>query len=104
MPRVREGTTEDVRVRATPDEAQMAADIAAHLGLSKNKAARWALRFAWQHATSTTDHSMCPRNSPCAAAIGGVTTAPRAARRTPSGTQHDQLSITHSATVKEEPQ
>lgn len=98
MPRKSEGLTEDVRVRATPDEAQMARDIAAHLGTSQNRAARWALRYAWQHATSTTDHTACPPNSPCAAATRGLTPG---RQRTPAAMQ-DQMTITHSATVENE--
>jgi hypothetical protein len=98
MPRQSEGTTEDVRVRATPDEAQMARDIAAHLGTSQNKAARWALRYAWQHATSTTDHKACPPNSPCASATRGLTPG---AKRPPAAAP-DQMTITHSATVEEQ--
>ncbi len=96
MPRVDEGTTEGVRVRATPDEAQMLRDIAAHLGLSQNKAVRWSLRFAWQHATSTTDHTACPTNSPCASATRGLTPGRQRAAGMP-----DQMTITHSATVEE---
>lgn len=95
MGRPSEGLSENVRVRATPDEAQMVRDIAAHLGLSQNKAARWALRFAWQHATSTTDHTTCPPNSPCAGATRGLTGRQRAAA------DADQMTITHSATVEE---
>jgi hypothetical protein len=96
MPRPSEGLTEDVRVRATPDEAQMARDIAAHLGTSQNKAARWALRYAWQHATSTTDHSACPANSLCASATRGLIPG-KAAR---DAGHADQMTITHSATVE----
>lgn len=97
MPRRNEGLTEDVRVRATPDEAQMARDIAAHLGLSKNRATRWALRYAWQHATSTTNHTACPPNSPCAGATRGLTPG----RQRTTSDAPDQMTITHSATVEE---
>lgn len=95
MPRQNEGLTQDVRVRATDDEAQMTQDIAAQLGTSKNRAMRWALRFAWQHATSTTDHSACPPNSPCASATRGLTPGRQRAAAAP-----DQMTITHSATVE----
>lgn len=99
MPRQSEGLTEQLQTRATPDERQMARDIAAQVGVSQNRALRWALRFAWQHARSTTDHTTCPPTSPCAAATRGVTPG---RQRTPAGTSsHDQLTITHSATVKE---
>lgn len=94
-----DGLTDDIRVRATADEAQMLRDIAAHLGLSQNRASRWAYRVAWQHATSTTDHSTCPPNSPCAAATRGLT-PPKGRQRSAAGTS-DQLTITHSATVEE---
>lgn len=97
MPRKSEGLTVALPARVQPDEAQMARDIAAHLGLSQNKAIRWALRHAWQHATSTTDHTACPPNSPCASATRGLTPGrQRAATATP-----DQMTITHSATVEE---
>lgn len=97
MARVSEGLTEDVRVRATSEEAQMVRDIAAHLGLSQNKASRWALRVAWHHATSTDNHTACPPNSPCAAALRGITPG---AKRPPAAAP-DQMTITHSATVEE---
>jgi hypothetical protein len=95
-----EGLSEALQARTTPDEAQMARDTAAQLGLSQNKALRWAIRYAWQHATSTTDHSTCPPNSPCAGATRGLTPGRQhaaAARNT------DQMTITHSATVEEHP-
>lgn len=96
MPRKSEGLTADLRLRLTGDEAQMARDIAAHLGTSQNRGMRWALRFAWQHATSTTDHTACPPNSPCASATRGLTPGrQRTAAATP-----DQMMITHSATVE----
>lgn len=97
MPRQSDGTTEDVRVRATPDEAQMVRDIAAQLNVSGNRAARWALRYAWQHATSTTDHGQCGPNSPCAGATRGI--AP--SRQRSAAPTVDQLTITHSATVED---
>lgn len=97
MARTSEGLTHDLRVRATPDEAQMAADIAAHLGTSGNRAVRWAIRLAWQHATSTTDHQHCPTNSPCANATRGLS-APAGRHRTP--VQDGQTVITHEATVE----
>jgi hypothetical protein len=92
-----DGTITQLQVRSQPDEAQMARDIAAHLGTSQNKALRWAIRYAWQHATSTTDHTTCPAHSPCAGATRGLSgkAAPR-----PAG---DQMTITHSATVEEHP-
>lgn len=88
-----------MRVHAQPDEKQMAADIAAHLGVSRNRALRWAIRYAWQHATSTTDHTTCPAHSPCASATRGLTPGKAAPR--PAG--GDQLTITHSATVEDHP-
>lgn len=97
MPRKSEGL-HPLPARVQPDEAQMARDIAGHLGLSRNRAMRWALRYAWQHATSTTDHSACPVNSPCASATRGIAPGKTSAR--PAG---DQLAITHSATVEENP-
>lgn len=96
MPRQSEGLTHQIQTRGTADEAQMARDIAAQLGMSQNRGLRWALRFAWQHATSTTDHTTCPPNSPCAAATRGLTPG---RQRTSLGSD-DQLTITHSATVE----
>ena len=96
MPRKSEGLTVALPARVQPDEAQMARDIAAQLGTSQNKAVRWALRYAWQHATSTTDHSACPANSPCASATRGLTPG-KAAH---AAGHADQMTITHSATVE----
>lgn len=93
------GLTAQVNIRAQPDEAQMSRDIAAQLGTSQNQALRWAIRYAWQHATSTTDHSTCPPNSPCAGATRGLVPG----RQHAAAARDDQLTITHSATV-EEPQ
>lgn len=90
-----DGLTDSRHVRTTADESQMIRDIAAHMGLSLNKAARWAFRYAWQHATSTTDHKACPPNSPCASATRGMTPGQQRAAAAP-----DQLTITHSATVE----
>lgn len=102
MPRGRgrpsHGLTKQVHIRSQPDEAQMVHDIAAQLGTSVNAAGRWAFRYAWQHATSTTDHSTCPPNSPCAGATRGITPG-KAARG--GDVQPDQMTITHSATVEE---
>lgn len=95
MPRPSEGLTASLPARVQPDEAQMARDIASQLSLSQNKAIRWALRFAWQHATSTTDHTTCPPNSPCAGATRGLLPGRQRAAAAP-----DQMSITHSATVE----
>lgn len=97
MVRKSDGTTESVGSRVTPDEAQMIRDIAAQLGpkTSQNRAVRWAIRYAWQHATSTTDHKHCPGNSPCAGATRGLTTG---RQRAP---QNDgQTEITHQATME----
>lgn len=91
-----DGLTNSMHVRSTPDEAQMARDIAAQMGLSQNRGLRWAIRFAWQHATSTTDHKACPPNSPCASATRGLTPGRQRAAATP-----DQMIITHSATVEQ---
>lgn len=90
-----DGLTDSTHVRSTADESQMVRDIAAQLELSKNKAIRWALRFAWQHATSTTDHTTCPPNSPCASATRGL-----APGRQRAAADTDQMTITHSATVE----
>lgn len=93
-----EGLTNALSAKMTSDEAQMARDTAAQLGLSQNKALRWAIRYAWQHATSTTDHSTCPPNSPCTAAIRGL--AP--GRQHAAAARNDgQMTITHSATVED---
>ena len=96
MPRKSEGLEIQFQTRAQPDELQMRKDIAAHMGMSLNKAMRWALRYAWQHATSTTNHQTCPPNSPCAGATRGLTPG-----RQRAAAPVDQLSITHSATVEE---
>lgn len=98
MPRKSEGLTAALPARVQPDEAQMARDIAAQLGVSQNKAVRWALRYAWQHATSTTDHAACPPNSPCASATRGLTPG----TKRPPAAAPDQMTITHSATVEEQ--
>jgi hypothetical protein len=97
MPRKSEGLR-PLPARVQPDEVQMARDIAGHLGVSQNRAVRWALRYAWQHATSTTDHTTCPAHSPCASATRG--TAPGKAAPRPAG---DQMTISHAATVEEHP-
>lgn len=94
MPRKNEGLI-DVRVRATPDEAQMVRDIASHLGMSQSRSVRWAIRYAWAHATSTTDHSACGSNSTCAGAVTGVTPGNRQRTAPDAG----QLTI-HQATVE----
>jgi hypothetical protein len=96
MPRKSEGLTAALPSRVQPDEAQMAREIAAQLGFSQNKAVRWALRYAWQHATSMTDHKTCPVNSPCAGATRGLAGRQRAAPDT------DQMTITHQATMEEQ--
>lgn len=72
MARLDEGTTSNLHTRATPEEAQMLGDIAKRLGLSANKGARWAIRFAYEHAVSTTDHTNCAGTSPCANATQGI--------------------------------
>jgi len=97
MARPSDGITESARLAMTPDEAQMAADIAAHLGTSRNRAIRWAIRYAWQHATSTTDHTVCTGTHPCASATRGLT-APAGRQR---AAQAGQISITHEATLGE---
>ena len=97
MPRQSEGLTAALPSRVQPDEAQMARDIAAQLGVSQNKAVRWALRYAWQHATSTTDHKTCPPNSPCAGATRGLTGG-----RQRAAAAADQMTITHQATMEEQ--
>lgn len=94
-----DGLTAQVRIRTQPDESQMARDIAAHLGLSGNRAMRWAIRYAWQHATGTTDHTTCPAHSPCAHATRGLTPGKSSARPAAG----DQMTITHSATVEDHP-
>lgn len=97
MPRQSEGLTHGVRVRATADEAQMVKDIGAQLGMSQNRAARWAIRFAWQHATSTTEHDSCTAHSPCAGATRGLSSDGRQhATPVPEGQQQ----ITHEAAVE----
>lgn len=93
------GLTKQIHVRARPDEAQMGRDMAAHLGTSMNAAYRWAIRYAWQHATSTTDHSACVPTSPCAGATQGIT--PGKAAHDGTTAQSDQMVISHSATVEE---
>ena len=93
-----DGLTDKLTVRSTSDEAQMARDIAAQLGMSQNRAARWAFRYAWQHATSTTDHTTCPPNSPCAAATRGLTPG---RQRSATAVNDQQMTITHSATVED---
>lgn len=70
--------------RVLPDEAQMARDIATELGTSQSRALRWAIRYAYQHILSTTDHTKCPKDSPCAGATRGLT--PKGRQRTPKGT------------------
>lgn len=92
------GLTEQLRLRVQPDEVQMGRDIAAHLGTSQNQAYRWAIRLAWQHATSTTDHSTCPPHSPCAGATRGLIPG---RQRTAAAPDDNQLTITHSATVED---
>ena len=97
MPRKSEGLSADVRVRATPDEAQMARDIASQLGMSQNRAMRWVIRYAWQHATATTDHSTCPPSSPCAGATRGLTPG---RQRPTAAVIEGQTTITHTANVE----
>lgn len=94
MPRKDEGLV-SLGNRATADEKQMTRDIAAHLGISQNRAMRWAIRYAWAHATSTTDHTTCGGTSTCAGAVAGTTPGNR--QRT---APRDQLTITHQATVE----
>lgn len=98
MARPSDGITESARLAMTPDEAQMAADIAAQLGMSRNRAIRWALRYAWQHATSTTDHRSCTGTHPCASATRGLT-APAGRQR---AALQGQTTITHQATMGDE--
>ncbi len=99
MPRESEGLTHQLGPRVTADENQMLRDVAAHMGLSLNKAVRWAIRYSWAHATSTTDHSSCTGTSTCAGATAGLTGGRQ--RTTPQEGKHDQLMITHQATVEE---
>lgn len=93
-----EGLTENLGGRITGNEAQMLRDIAAQLGLnSKNRAVRWAIRYAWQHATSTTHHDTCGRNSTCASATLGITGG---RQRTAPHVDTGQMAITHEATME----
>ena len=96
MPRKDEGLF-PLGNRATEAERQMIRDTAAHLGISQNRAVRWAIRYAWAHATSTTDHTTCGSNSTCAGAVTGTTPGNRQ-RAAPHA---DQLTITHEATVED---
>lgn len=89
-----EGLT-PVGARLTDDEAQMVRDIAALLKVSQNKGIRWAIRYAAQHASSTDDHTLCTRNSPCATATRGLTPG----RQRDAATE-GQLFITHTATLE----
>lgn len=100
MARPSDGTTVDLRTRVTPDEAQMAADIAAILGTSGNRAIRWAIRVAWQHATSTTQHQQqCTGNSTCASATRAISGKGRQRAPRTSTTPEGQTLITHQATM-----
>lgn len=98
MARKSEGLTQ-LGGRVTPDELQMVRDIAAYLGMSQNRAVRWAIRLAHQHATSTTDHQHCPRNSPCASSTLGVTPGGRKRSSAPA-VPDGQTLITHQATLE----
>lgn len=94
-----EGLSKQLTPRVTDDEAQMVRDVAALLGTSQQRAVRWAIRYAHQHATSTTDHQTCPKNSPCSAARLGIT--PGGKRRSaPDTVPEGQTLITHTATVE----
>lgn len=62
----------------------MVRDTAAQLGISQNKALRWLIRYGYQHIITTTDHTKCPKDSPCAGATRGL--APKGRQRTPKGT------------------
>lgn len=75
MARKDEGLTAGLGLRVQPDEAHMMKDIAGGLGLSQNRAARWMIRFAWQHVTSVVDHTECPQESPCRLAAADVRAA-----------------------------
>ena len=74
----------------------MLRDIAAQFGFSQNRAVRYAIRYAWQHATSTTDHTRCSGSHPCAGATRGL--APGRQRAAPPS---GQTTITHAATAGE---
>lgn len=94
-----EGLDNQFTPRMTDDEAQMVRDIAAMLGTSQLRAIRWAVRYAHPHATSTTDHKTCPKNSPCASATLGI--SPSGRQRSASATVPEgQALITHQATVE----
>lgn len=73
MVRRTEGTTTGINLRVTPEEEQMARQIAERHGMSRNSGVRWAIRFAVEHAISTTDHTHCAGTSPCAEATQGLT-------------------------------
>lgn len=75
----------------------MLRDIAAQLGMSQNRAVRYAIRYAWQHATSTTDHTQCSGTHPCASATRGLTPG----RQRPARQLDGQTTITHAATTGE---
>lgn len=96
MARVSEGLTEQIGPRLQPEELGMLRDIAALLKMSQNRAVRYAIRYAWQHATSTTDHTRCSGTHPCASATRGLTPGRQRAAQT-SG----QTTITHAATAGE---
>lgn len=99
--RPNEGLTEHLNGRVHPGEVQKVKDIRAQLGESSdNRAIRWAINYAWQHATSTTDHSTCGENSPCAGATRAISKdAPQKAAPVPQG----QTMFSHSATVEKRP-
>lgn len=65
MARRHEGLDASLGLRVTSDEAQMMKEIAAKLGMSQNRAARWMIRFAEDHVTNVEDHTLCPEESPC---------------------------------------
>lgn len=98
MGRPSEGLTDNLGLRVQPEESQMVRDIAGQLGMSANRAVRWAIRYAHQHATSTTEHDQCPRISPCANATRGLRVI-AGRQRTPVA--EGQTMITHTAPVEE---
>lgn len=98
MARANEGLTEQLGPRITPEELQFLVEISKYLGkISNNRGLRYAIRYAHQHATSTTDHTKCLPHSPCAAALRGLD--PAAARTGPA--LPGQTSLTHEATMED---
>lgn len=98
MARQSDGITEQIGPRITPEELQMLVEVGQLLSTSSNRAIRYAIRVAWQHATSTEDHTQCPGNSPCAAAIRGISGVQR---RTKPTVPEGQTLISHVATVED---